>query len=86
MTSSFFLLHPWSSRLSHTFPFIYLTLTHDRPAGSALTIEPCYDRRIERDVKVYFDRFYSLSLDHFTVGGVAFEREDAERFRSIRAA
>ncbi|QXP87099.1 formylmethanofuran dehydrogenase subunit A [Methylococcus capsulatus] len=58
----------------------------DRPAGSALTIEPCYDRRIERDVKAYFDRFYSLSLDHFTVGSVAFEREDAERFRSIRAA
>ncbi|MEW6037454.1 MAG: formylmethanofuran dehydrogenase subunit A [Pseudomonadota bacterium] len=57
-----------------------------RPKGRTLTIEPCYDRRIERDVKAYFDRFYSLSLDNFTVGGVAFERDDAERFRSIRVA
>jgi len=57
----------------------------DWPKGQALTIEPDYDRRIERDVKAYFDRFYSLSLDNFTVRDVAFDQPDAARFSGLPA-
>jgi formylmethanofuran dehydrogenase subunit A len=57
-----------------------------RPKGRTLTIEPSYDRRIERNVQAYFDRFYSLSLDNFTVRGVAFDQPDAVRFQRIAAS
>jgi formylmethanofuran dehydrogenase subunit A len=54
-----------------------------RPKGRTLTIEPCYDRRIERDVKAYFDRFYSLSLENFTVRDVDLGQRDEDRFQCL---
>lgn len=57
-----------------------------RPWGRALTVDPDYDRRIEREVNAYFDRFYSLSLDNFCVFDVAFGRDDRERFAMLDIA
>lgn len=37
LTSRFFLLHPCSSHLSHTFPFIYLTPLHGAPNGATVS-------------------------------------------------
>jgi formylmethanofuran dehydrogenase subunit A len=55
----------------------------ERVHGTAQVIQPGYDRRIERSVKVHFDRFHSLSLDHFKVNDVDFALKDAERFRAV---
>ena len=38
-----------------------------RRAGMAQIVRPVFDRRVERRIKAYFDRYYSLSLDHFAV-------------------
>jgi formylmethanofuran dehydrogenase subunit A len=54
-----------------------------RVQGTAQRVSPEYDRRIERSIKVYFDRFYSLSLDNYQVSDVDFGRKDAERFRVV---
>lgn len=54
-----------------------------RVHGTAQRVSPEFDRRIERSIKAYFDRFYSLSLDNFQVSDVDFGRKDAEHFRVI---
>jgi formylmethanofuran dehydrogenase subunit A len=43
-----------------------------RRAGTAQIIRPAFDPRIERRIKGYFDRYYSLSLDHFAVNDADF--------------
>ncbi|MBP1150842.1 formylmethanofuran dehydrogenase subunit A [Methylocaldum sp. RMAD-M] len=55
----------------------------ERVHGMAQMVQPGYDHRIERSVKAHFDRFYSLSLDHFKVNDVDFALKDAERFRAV---
>lgn len=52
----------------------------ERIRGTARTIHPGYDPDIKRMVKNHFDRFYSLSLDNFTVNDVDFIQRDHERF------
>ena len=47
-------------------------IIHRRP-GTAQIIQPEFDHRIEREIQTYFDRFYSLSLDHFEVNDVALD-------------
>lgn len=47
-------------------------IIHRRP-GTAQIIQPEFDHRIERDIQTYFDRFYSLSLDHFEVNDTALD-------------
>lgn len=54
-----------------------------RPAGHAQTVQPDFDRRIERDIQNHFDRFYSLKLNNFKVDDVSFNLDDNQRFRSI---
>lgn len=43
-----------------------------RRAGTAQVVRPVFDQRIERRIKAYFDRYYSLSLDHFAVNDADF--------------
>lgn len=52
-----------------------------RPLGSTQVITPHYDKAIERDIKTYFDRFYSLSFDNFSVSDVALHQPDQQRFQ-----
>lgn len=54
-----------------------------RPAGRAQTVQPDFDRRIERDIQNHFDHFYSLKLNNFKVDDVSFNLDDKQRFRSI---
>jgi formylmethanofuran dehydrogenase subunit A len=51
-----------------------------KPAGQTQVITPAFDIRIERDIKAYFDRYYSLALGNFKVDAVAFDQEDHQRF------
>lgn len=55
----------------------------ERPRGLAQAIQPAYDRRIEKSVKTYFDRFYSLSMEHFKVNDADLGSGEGERFRII---
>ncbi|MDD2768383.1 MAG: formylmethanofuran dehydrogenase subunit A [Methylococcus sp.] len=55
----------------------------ERPRGMAQAIQPDYDRRIENSVKTYFDRFYSLSMEHFKVNDADFGSGKDGRFRII---
>jgi formylmethanofuran dehydrogenase subunit A len=43
-------------------------------------IYPSYDPGIKRTIKNHFDRFYSLSLENFTIKDVDFVQRDQERF------
>jgi formylmethanofuran dehydrogenase subunit A len=52
----------------------------NRACGTALQVAPYFDRIIERDIKAYYDQYYSLSLDNFVVGEVALGLADSERF------
>lgn len=54
-----------------------------RAPGIAQRVQLEYDRGIERSVKRYFDRFYSLCLNNFRVNGVDLDRSDSERFRVV---
>ncbi|QPK61483.1 formylmethanofuran dehydrogenase subunit A [Methylomonas sp. LL1] len=54
-----------------------------RPAGHAQTVQPDFDRHIERDIQNHFDRFYSLKLNNFKIDDVAFNLDDNQRFRSV---
>jgi formylmethanofuran dehydrogenase subunit A len=52
-----------------------------RRPGTAQIVRPEFDRRIERDVQGYFDRFYSLKLKQFTGDAVPMNSPDgAPRF------
>lgn len=53
-----------------------------RKSGATQTIEPGYDRRIERHIQNHFDRFYSLSLNNFGVTDVDLKLTDYQRFNS----
>lgn len=48
--------------------------------GTAQMIYPSYDPGIKRTIKNHFDRFYSLSLENFTIKDVDFVQRDQERF------
>lgn len=48
--------------------------------GTAQTIYPGYDPDIKRTIKNHFGRFYSLSLENFTVNDVDFIQPDQARF------
>lgn len=52
-----------------------------RPKGAAQVIAPAFDHRIERDIKAYFDRFYSLSLEHYRLDDAWFGSPEASRFQ-----
>lgn len=52
----------------------------NRAYGAALQVAPYFDPVIERDIKAYFDQYYSLSLDNFAVDNVALGLADSERF------
>ena len=52
----------------------------ERLSGQAQTICPNYDSSIRRVVQKHFDRFYSLSLNNFTVSDVDFAQSDQQRF------
>jgi formylmethanofuran dehydrogenase subunit A len=54
-----------------------------RPAGQAQTVQPYFDRHIERDIQNHFDRFYSLKLNNFKIDDVTFNRDEKHRFRSV---
>ena len=54
-----------------------------RPAGHAQTVQPYFDRHIERDIQNHFDRFYSLKLNNFKIDDVTFNHDDTQRFRSV---
>ena len=54
-----------------------------RPAGQAQTVQPYFDRHIERDIQNHFDCFYSLKLNNFKIDNVTFNRDDKQRFRSV---
>jgi formylmethanofuran dehydrogenase subunit A len=54
-----------------------------RAPGIAQRVQPEYDRGIERSVKRYFERLYSLCLKNFKVNGVDLDRSDSERFRVV---
>lgn len=62
-------------------------IIHRRP-GTAQIIQPEFDRHIEREIQTYFDRFYSLSLDHFAVTEAVVDTETGGRFvtQSLRSA
>ena len=62
-------------------------IIHRRP-GTAQIIQPEFDHRIEREIQTYFDRFYSLSLDHFAVNDAGLDSETGGRFvtQSLRSA
>jgi formylmethanofuran dehydrogenase subunit A len=53
-----------------------------RRPGTAQIIYPDFDRRIERRIQSYFDRFYSLKLKHFTVDAVSLAPPAGVRFHS----
>ena len=53
-----------------------------RLPGAAQIIRPVFDHRIERNIQSYFDRFYSLSLDHFAVNDALFSHADHQRFNA----
>lgn len=53
-----------------------------RLPGAAQIIRPVFDHRIERNIQSYFDRFYSLSLDHFAVNDALFSHTDRGRFNA----
>lgn len=55
-----------------------------RRPGISLTLRPDYDRRIEPELQAYFDRFYTLKLENFTIGDVALGGR--ERFRIVDEA
>jgi formylmethanofuran dehydrogenase subunit A len=57
------------------------TVVQRRP-GTAQIIHPEFDRRIERRIQAYFDRFYSLKLRHFTVDAVSLDSPAGVRFHS----
>ena len=52
----------------------------ERIRGTAQMIYPSYDPGIKRTIKNHFDRFYSLSLENFTIKDVDFVQRDQERF------
>ena len=52
----------------------------ERIRGTAQMIYPSYDPGIKRTIKNHFDRFYSLSLENFTINDVDFVQRDQERF------
>lgn len=52
----------------------------ERIRGTAQMIYPSYDPGIKRTIKNHFDRFYSLSLENFTLKDVDFVQRDQERF------
>ena len=52
----------------------------ERIRGTAQMISPSYDPGIKRTIKSHFDRFYSLSLENFTIKDVDFVQRDQERF------
>ena len=54
-----------------------------RKSGVAHTIEPFFDRGIERHIKNHFDRFYSLSLANFSISDVDFKQANHQRFRTL---
>ena len=53
-----------------------------RRNGTTQTIQAHFEPQIERDVQAYYDRFYNLSLNNFTVEDVSFQQPDSERFVS----
>lgn len=54
-----------------------------RPFGHAQTVQPDFDRHIERDIQNHFDRFYSLKLHNFKIDDVSFNLDDKQRFLSV---
>lgn len=48
--------------------------------GTAQMIYPSYNPGIKRTIKNHFDRFYSLSLENFTIKDLDFVQQDQERF------
>ena len=55
----------------------------NRTQGYALQVAPYFDRAIERNVKAYFDQYYSLSLNNFVVDKVAMCYAGHERFACV---
>ena len=48
--------------------------------GTAQMIYPSYNPGIKRTIKNHFDRFYSLSLENFTIKDLDIVQQDQERF------
>jgi formylmethanofuran dehydrogenase subunit A len=51
-----------------------------RRTGTTQIIKPGFDHHIERDIQAYFDRFYSLSLDHFMINEAGLDSNHGARF------
>jgi formylmethanofuran dehydrogenase subunit A len=57
-------------------------VVQQRRHGSTQIIQVQFDPQIERGIQAYYDRFYNLTLENFTVGDVGFNQTDSERFVS----
>ncbi len=51
-----------------------------RRTGTTQIIKPGFDHHIEREIQTYFDRFYSLSLDHFMINEAGLDSNHGARF------
>jgi formylmethanofuran dehydrogenase subunit A len=51
-----------------------------RRTGTTQIIKPGFDHRIEREIQTYFNRFYSLSLDHFMINEAGLDSNHRPRF------
>lgn len=56
-----------------------------RRPGTTQVVQTAFDPRIKLDLQTYYDQFYSLRLDNFTVGDVGLNQSDHERFMQHRS-